>query len=303
MLKVILSGGFLATAVALGGVPALILAISLLIGLWLIWGARRWAYVTVSEVETAVLFHAGSHNFSRFLGPGRHWALPFAERVSHTIPTAPGTVKGACVQAETSGGIPLTIEWSLSYKLNPFQIAAKSRPKLARSLPQKAATIATKHINHVLRHVLSEYSVADLSRPGAVKRLEREVRQQAMARLSSLGFEVSRLMLGAIEMPSSVRAALSAAYERQVRTEVEAASLARLHQVVSQFSETDMQRLMELERIYKLGQNGVTLLYPTAVSPPTQPANPNNGRRFTDGRRRPSALFRRPMPPDAIAGH
>jgi hypothetical protein len=47
--------------------------------------------------------------------------------------------------------------------------------------------------------------------------------------------------------------------------------LARLQQVVSQFSEADMQRLMELERIHTLGQNGVTLVYPTAV-PQSEPA-------------------------------
>ncbi|MCB0011765.1 MAG: hypothetical protein KDE34_07685, partial [Anaerolineales bacterium] len=43
-------------------------------------------------------------------------------------------------------------------------------------------------------------------------------------------------------------------------------TLARLHEVISQFSEADMQRLMELERIHKLGQNGVALLYPAAAS-------------------------------------
>ncbi|MFQ5422234.1 MAG: SPFH domain-containing protein, partial [Anaerolineae bacterium] len=252
MFKIILSSGFLATAVAFGGVPALIITFSFLAGLWVIWAVQKWAYVRVSEVETAVLFHIGSGNFSRFLGPGRHWVLPFAEKMSHTIPTSPGTVNGTCTQAETSGGIPLTIEWSLSYKLNPFKISPNSRPKLARNLPKKAAMIATKHLNHALRHVLSEYAVADLSQPGTVKRLEREVRQQALARLSSLGFEISRVMLGVIEMPASVRSALAASYEQKVRTENEAASLARLHQVVSQFSDGDMQRLMELERIYKL---------------------------------------------------
>jgi hypothetical protein len=84
-------------------------------------------------------------------------------------------------------------------------------------------------------------------------------------RLAEAGFSFSRVMVGTIDMPRHVKAALEAAQERAVQIENEARSLARLHEVVSQFSEADMQRLMELERIHTLGQNGVTLMYPTAV--------------------------------------
>lgn len=273
---------------------ATILTLSLLTILFAFWAARRWFYVCVPELETAVLFRSDSQTFARFLAPGRHWVIPFVERLGEGISTASATVNGQCVNAETTGGIPLTLDWSLAYKLNPFRIPPGSRPKLARSLPRKANIIARNHVNNCIRHVVGDYSVEALNQPGMIKRLEREVRQLAAARLADLGFEISRVMLGAIEMPQPVRAALSDAYEQQLRTEHEAHSLARLHQVISQFSEADVRRLLELERIYKLGQNGVTLLYhPAQYAPPTPPPVRN-------GRRRAQAVYPGMMPPDAI---
>ncbi len=257
-----------------------------------VWVMGRWFYVNVPELETAAVYRTDSDTFARFLAPGRHWIMPFVERLGTNISSAATAVKGKCIHAETTGGIPLTIDWSLSYKLNPFLIPAGSRPKLARSLPRKAPTIARSHINNCLRHVIGDYPVEALSQPGMIKRLERETRQLAAARLADMGFEVSRVMLGAIEMPPQVRVALSEAYEQQVRTEHEAQSLTRLHQVISQFSEADVQRLLELERIYKLGQNGVSLIYSPSVVTPTPPL-PRNGRR------QPRPAYPGIIPPDA----
>lgn len=276
-----------------GGAVGVATAVSLT-ALFTLWAVGRWFYVRVPELETAVLFRSDSQAFSRFLAPGRHWVMPFVERLGEGISTASATVNGQCVNAETTGGIPLTLDWSVAYKLNPFRIPSSSRPKLARSLPRKANTIARNHINNCIRHVVGDYPVEALSQPGMIKRLEREVRQLTAARLADLGFEISRVMLGAIEMPRPVRAALSEAYEQQLRTEHEAHSLARLHQVISQFSEADVQRLLELERIYKLGKNGVTMMYnPAQFVPPTPTMGGN-------GRRRVQTVYPSMMPPDAI---
>lgn len=275
-----------------GGAKGTLAAMAILV-LLAMWGLRRWLYVTVPELETAVVYRINGGTFARFLGPGRHWLIPFVERLGESIPTSPGMVNGQCVNGETSGGIPLTIDWSLSYKLKPFQIPVDLRPKLARSLPRKAGTIARNHVNNCLRHIISQYSVAEVSRPGMLKRLEREMRQQASARLAKLGYEISRVMLGEMTMPPQVRTALVEVYEQQVRIQQEAQSLARLHQVVSQFSETEMARLMELERIYKLGQSEVTILYQAGVFPTPAPAmstsEPNgSGRGYA---RQPNASF------------
>ncbi|MCP4428804.1 MAG: hypothetical protein GY803_30330 [Chloroflexi bacterium] len=293
MYKALLPTILIAIGGGLWGAPGAVGAAILAVVLLAAWATRRWVYVTVPELETAVVYRTDSKTFARFLAPGRHWLMPFTERLGKPISTAAAMVKGQCVNAETMSGIPLTLDWSLSYKLNPLRIPIGSRPKLARSLPAKAGLIARNHVNNCIRHVVGDYPVDVLSEPGMVKRLEREVRQLAATRLADLGFELSRAMLGAIEMPTQVRAALTESYEQKVRTEHEAQSLARLHQVVSQFSEADMARLMELERIYKMGQNGVTMVYapPFAASPTPQATR--------DGRRRARSVYAPVMPPDA----
>lgn len=246
------------------GMAATAVFVALLLGLWV---TKRAATVHVPEMEIGVVFNTQTHSFARFLRPGHHPINPFTERLQATIPTTSGAAKGRCTGVQTAGGLSLNVEWSLSYDLDPFKAPVASHAKLARSLPHKSARMAAKHMDNCLHHVIGEYTITQLCQPGIHKRLERQVRQLLAARLASSGFEISRVMIGAIEMPPPVKAALEAAHERQVQLDNEVETLARLHQAVSRFSEADMERLVELERIYKMGQNGVTLVYPTAVSP------------------------------------
>ena len=144
---------------------------------------------------------------------------------------------------QTSGGIALDVAWTVSYTLNPFRIAADKQAKLARSLPTKAASVVTKHMGNCLQHVLGDHTVAQLVQPGSHKRLERELRQCLAERLADSGFEVSRVMIGAIAMPAPVRKALEAAEERRLQTENEVQALSRFQQVISRFSDAEVQRL------------------------------------------------------------
>jgi regulator of protease activity HflC (stomatin/prohibitin superfamily) len=260
IVSAILGAGILWGPVGIGITAVITLTLTLL------WYLYQWSYVRVPEMEVAVVNHVERRSFSRFLPPGHHRIAPFWEEVVATISTAPASVKGHSKGVQTIGGIALNIEWSLTFSLNPFKAASASWPKLARSLPQQSAVIAQKYMNNSLQHIISEYTIEHLTQPGAHKRLEQQAQQIVAERLASLGFEITNVMIGAIEMPPHVKKALEAAHEHHLQTETEAKGLARMQQVISQFSEGDMQRLMELERIYKMGQNGVTLVYP-AMSP------------------------------------
>lgn len=249
------------------------------------WLLLSQALVWVPDQQVGVVYQAAARRFLRFLPPGHHWIMPFVEQAGEPIATAPATLHGSSQGVQVSGGIPLTIAWTLSYSLNPWRIAPEKAAKLASSLPRKTAVIATRQMDNLFQHVLGEYTVEDLIQPGALRRLERRVRQQATVRLVPFGLEVSQVMVGAVELPAHIQTALETAQERRLQAENEALALARLQQAVSQFSEVDMQRLMELERIHRLGQNGVTLWY-TAVadSPITSPApHPSTRRPVTYG--------------------
>lgn len=274
MFKLALPAVFLAllTAAFLAQASITVMAAALF-PILMLWVLGRRAIVRIPEMEVGVAYNTADRAFTRFLAPGRHWLIPFIEQANFTISTAPETVNGRCLGVQTSGGIALDVEWSLSYNLNPFRIPAANRPKLARSLPRKASSIAAKHVNNCLRHVIGEYTVDQLCQPGMQKRLERQVRQLVAERLADLGFELTRVMIGAVAMPPQVKAALEAAHQHTLQAEHEAKALARLQMVVSQFSDADMERLMELERIHVLGQNGVTLLYAAAVPAAREDAN------------------------------
>jgi regulator of protease activity HflC (stomatin/prohibitin superfamily) len=272
-LFIILAVGVLGAAFIWGGFMLWGTAVTILSLLGL-WAYAQYGFIRVPEMEVGVVFNKRQQSFARFVPSGRHPFNPFIEQFSHTIPTSSGSANGRCLSVQTSGGISLDVEWSANYEIDPFQIKTSARPKLARNLPKKATSIVTKHLNNCLRHVIGEMTLDQLCEPGATRRLERAVRQQMAARLVDAGFSFSRIMVGAIDMPRHVKAALEAVQERAVQTENEARSLARLQEVISQFSEADMQRLMELERIHTLGQNGVTLLYPTAVNQTVKAGRP-----------------------------
>lgn len=228
----------------------------------LLWLARRWAYVRVPELEVGIVTQAGSNKFLRFLPSGGHWLLPFREEVKTRIDLSPPTVKGKTTGLQTIGGLSLTILWELSFSLDLSRIPAQNQPKIARLHSKKTAITARKHLSNSLHHIIGNYTVEQLTLPGAHQKLEDEVLRQVTRRLSPLGYDISRVMIDAIDMPPQVKAALEAAHEQAMQREAEALALARLQQVISGFSDADMQRLIELERIHK-GQSGVVLPYPT----------------------------------------
>lgn len=225
--------------------------------------------VRVPEMHVAIVHNTQHQAFARFLPSGTHRITPFLEKIETIVSTAPATAKGVCKNAHTIGGLTVGVEWTMAYTLNPFKAPTDTHAKLALNLP-KATQVAQKHVNNCLQHILDDYTIDQLCEPGAHKRLEREVRQMAAERLAGQGFEVTRVMIDSVELPAHVRTVLEAAHERQIQTENEAKALSRMQAVISQFSEADMQRLMELERIYKMGQNGVTLMY-SPMSDPNQP--------------------------------
>lgn len=219
--------------------------------------------VTIPELTVGVVYRKKGQQFARFLEPGSHWVNPHKETVAAHINTAGQSAKGHTKSIQAIGGLALDAEWTLAYTLRPQTLSASKRPKLARALPTKSAAIARQQISNILHHVIGDYTMEQLSEPGTHRRLERQVRQLARTRLEPLGFEINNFMLDALHLPAQVRATLEAAHERAIQAEQEARALERLQKVISQFSDADMERLIELERIQRMGKMGVAMVYPT----------------------------------------
>ncbi len=276
MIKLTAGLSILSTIIAgtLWGITGFIATAALITfaGIWFTY--KKSAKITVGEMEVAVVYKNDGKNFARFLPAGTHWINPIEEQISEVITTAGQSVRGQSKQAQTIGGLPIQVNWVAQFALTPLKIEKAVAPKMARALPSKAAAIAKQHVDNITHHVIGEHTMEQLCQPGIQQKLERRIRQLAKTRLESLGFNISRIMIEAIHMPKHVVKALEAAHERELQAEQEARALERLHRVVSRFSDEEMQRLMELERIHTLGRNGVTMVYPTNGVNKSRPTNP-----------------------------
>lgn len=251
----------LITAVMVSPTVALVTAILLaLIGVG--WAVPRFFLLHVPELTAVVVMDQAQQRFARFLPAGRHWLRPF-EQATATIPLNGQTATGKAIGIQTSGGLPLTITWSVSYKMEPLRVRPEEQVKAARILPQKSAVAVQKHMANILQHIVGEMTLEEMCRPGSHRQLERLVRQQLAARLDEMGFHFSRVMIGPVEMPGRVQNALATAHERRLQTELEASALLRLHEAIRQFSDKDMARLLELERIHTVSQRGMAFVYRT----------------------------------------
>lgn len=229
------------------------------------WQLARRAWVTVPEESAAVVVDADRGRFSRLLPPGRHRLRPFVERVEATLPLGVETATGRC-RAYSDGGLSLTLSWHAVYQLEPFRRQPAEQARLSRKLAHKHGQLLAREATAALQQVMSLTPLQALLGSGGRGRLERGARQVAAAELAGLGVTLKRLRVVDVELPADVTATLIAAHERAVAAESQAAALARLQTVINAFSETDMQRLTELERLRLLGQNGLAYgWHPTTV--------------------------------------
>lgn len=224
----------------------------------------RAASITLGEFQAALVIDSRTGNFVRFLMPGSHLTDPFREEVSKIIPLNSQTTRHTSEGIQTSGGIPVKVSWQISYSLQPNKIGREYLSKMARAFSGKTDSTIQKRANAALQYVVGEMTPQALTAPGAVKRLERQVKQICMAKFDQKGIKINEVLVDHIQLPKHVRESLESAHERELLAEQEARILERLHKVVSQFSTEEMDRLIELERIQMLGRNGVTMMMPTA---------------------------------------
>lgn len=222
----------------------------------------RIAHFTFGELESALVVNRGTGNFVRFLSPGSHWIDPLTETIKTTIPLASQSVKHTSEGIQTAGGIPAKISFRAGYSIEPNKIARKNLAKMARALCGKLDGMVQKRVTASLQHIVGEITTQELTAQGAIKRLERQVKQLCRAKLDDKGIKIGEIVIESIQLPKHVRESLEAAHERELFAEQEARILERLHQVIGSFSDQEMHRLIELERIQTLGRNGVTMMYP-----------------------------------------
>jgi regulator of protease activity HflC (stomatin/prohibitin superfamily) len=239
-------------------------------------------WVRVPEMEVWTKYNRETKAFVGYLPPARHWIWPW-ERIGGKISTQVKAVGGKCLNTQTEGGITSNVNWSATYRIEPSQIASNLWSAMARTLPEYSEKMVRSHGNNCIARVISELPVSDLTNNGNRSRLEREIRERLANRLRPFGIQVFRVMVTGVELPPKVEATYQAAHERIVHAYSEAEALERLHQAISKFSDSDMERLVVLKQVHALGQNGVAMYMPPIVTSFQSGSRPNGEAR--DGRK------------------
>ncbi|MBK6328014.1 MAG: hypothetical protein IPF56_19070 [Chloroflexi bacterium] len=280
----------------------------ILVILWIVYGIVLFfeaGTIVVDEMSVAVIFARHTHNFVYFIDsnpskpidgerpfnchkkriinqlfynrlPYQHFINPFQEYVQDTISKRPQTAQGATEFVRTKEGIPLTINWSMGYTLDPVKIRPKIEYKLARALPQFSKNMLSGRVVHSLRYIIEQKNATDLYCQDAIKNLEKELRAEVTSRIQGIGFnDIADVdtKIGPVVMPPQVEKALQAAHERAVQTQTTTKALEDIHKVISLFDDDDMERLAELERLRILDEHGDSLMYSVSLLMKTMNGN------------------------------
>lgn len=221
--------------------------------------------VIVGELEVGTVFTRREGDFVKFLRPkkGPYWVDPIRFKTGDKISLGSQNASGECKDLRTKEGIPITIEYNVSFTVDPADALPAIHNKMARALPQHAPNIVAGRVKHVLRHLVEGKSINELYEEGAMKKLEGEVRAEVSERSKVVGvaeITATNMKLGPIHMPQQVEKALKANYERKLQTGTSIEALKCLHEVISQYDEKDMERLAELERL-RVIENSGSLVY------------------------------------------
>lgn len=213
-------------AIPWGWVMAILLAIVLL-G-WLIY---RKGHIVVTEAQVAVVYNMDTHGFSRFLPPGRHMLIPGVERIRATISTEPRDTQSSC-QGRTQDGIPVTLNWLLTYRLEPLNIDPDQRAEVVRSIINKAESMAILHTNDCIRELLEHYRLEDLWKIGIQNRVKRQLVRLVADRLNPYGVVIERIVIKNTRIPVEFEAKRLAQIVRAIRRNKGDLSEAELEQII-----------------------------------------------------------------------
>lgn len=290
--------GFAAVAAfqAFGPLGVILLVVTAIFLVLAILFTYRFRSELIDEMEVGVIFNRVNNSFCRFAispepNPGANcrnyrlsrW-LPFGlewlklndpyfvrlrwyEELTDKIPKRAQSATGTLVNLRTIEGVPITLEWKVSYTIDVTLIPEKLQHKMARALPRHSDKMVTSKVVRAVKHLVETRTIQSLYELKAIQELEQELCQRVNRQLShpvNLGFreiQAKDVYLGPITMPTQVEKALELAHQRKIQAETVAGALERLKRAVDGFSKEDIRRWSELERLRILDDKDAGMLY------------------------------------------
>lgn len=197
----------------------------------------------------------------------RHHINPALEVVRGKLRKGSFEASSVSNDVRTKEGIPVTIPWSVSFRIEVLRIQPGIEYKMARALPENAAKMVAGRMQQIIQHAVGQKSIEELyatpDSAGAIQKLEDEVRHQLLTKAKAIGLTgiaAHDLKIGPIELPRQIEATLRIAHQRYLYTSTVAKSLNALREVIAAFSPEDIQRLTELERLRILDEKTKSLI-------------------------------------------
>lgn len=178
----------------------LILAVMIMLILG-IWQLRKHALV-IRTGEVAVMFNRKRGTFCGFLPAGRHLVWPGSDRqLKGTISTCKKTLQGIN-KVYSRDGFPLTLTWTLVYRLNPGSIERVMQPSMAGILLSNPTRIAELQTIHCLEKIVGQHNLEVLRRDGVRQKVNACTTRSVVDCLAAYGIMVSEIKIGPVQWPT-----------------------------------------------------------------------------------------------------
>lgn len=219
------AGGLLLVALLLAmyqgfGIPGIIVTLVIVAAAIVTYVAYGASSVRIGELEYGVIFKRNG-DFSRFVGSGRQYINPLVESLEATLPKGSIKASGNNEKMRTAEGIIVTItSWSVSGKIDPFNLSEGSRSSVGRGLIKNASGMLAGKVVPALRHMIEQKSIDQLYSAGAIRALELELSQMVTERAAGIGFKPippNDVQIGSITLPIHVEKMLEMAHEQSIQ--------------------------------------------------------------------------------------
>lgn len=232
---------------------AVILLTAFMIAIVVVGAIMHYGLVHLNEMEVGVVFYRENEfsekagNFAYFLDSGNHFINPLLKRMTATMTKGMIDAKDTTHMIRTKEGIPITITWEVSFRIEYQRILPGIEYKMARALPKFASKMVAGKAIRAIRHNIEQKGIAELHAEGALRHLEAELCQEIYEGCQAYGLvpiPPQDVKIGPIVMPEHVEKAIEAAYERKLTVD----GIYAVREAMDSFDDRHLERLDRLER-------------------------------------------------------
>lgn len=224
------------------------------LALWVLQKAR----IRVPELRAAVLWNRRRQALGRVLvGPGTYWILPGVEQVWGWLDLQPHILVGVTREIAPANGVPVEVEWHAIFRIRPSHIPPEDRPEILRALLKDPEGLIRTRMEHILRVRAGAKRIEDLLTGSGQQRLSDEALTELRRRLLPSGIEIRHVLVRAIRPPQEYQ-----------RARIQAQALHTVREALQQFTDADLQRVLNLERVRILGAEEGFMILPLPRADP-----------------------------------